>query len=75
MRRALTATVEILSLLVERALIFPLGAMLQDIGDQTLIETLAALKEHRSNTARLLGISRRALYNRLHATRRTGKAP
>ena len=44
---------------------FEVGASLDEVERQMIVQTLASVKNNRTHAARLLGISRRALYNKL----------
>jgi DNA-binding NtrC family response regulator len=45
---------------------FPVGASLAEVEREMIVRTLSAVGNNRTRAAELLGVSRRALYNKLH---------
>ena len=50
---------------VQRGVTLEIGATLHDMEREMIVRTLAATRNNRKHTAEILGISRRALYNKL----------
>jgi transcriptional regulator of acetoin/glycerol metabolism len=65
LRRALLAATHIVPLLMQRAIVFPVGARLREVTDLAILQTLEALEGNKRLAARTLGISHSTLYKHL----------